>query len=268
MIELLNLSDVSCGYGTKVILRHVNLSISQGESICVLGQNGVGKTTLFNTLLGFQRPLDGTIAVNGHNLSELTIAERAQLFSYVPQTYSYSYEFTVLEMVLMGRASHIETFSQPKATDIESARRSLNFLGLKDFENRRFSELSGGERQIVLVARALAQDSSFVIMDEPSSNLDYVNKGRLASAIRRLIDSGKGVLMTSHAPEQAFESCSKVLLISRSGIVKFGPTNEILSEDNVSEVYGIPIHIIDYLTNDGRVLHACLPDYKEGGYPC
>lgn len=258
MIEFV---DVSCGYANTPVLSGISFEIEDGIAACVLGPNGVGKTTLFSTLLGFIPALSGRILINGRDSEELHDFQRAKMLSYVPQAYDYPYQFTVFDTVLMGRASHIGRFSSPSAKDRITVSECLEMLDLSSFSSRFFSELSGGEQQTVLIARALAQESRFIVMDEPSSSLDFENKGKLINAIRMLAASGKGVLMSSHSPELAFECCNKVLLLRRDKPSLFGATNEIMTDENLSETYGVELHIGEVEASNGTVLRACLAEY-------
>lgn len=259
---MIEFADVSCGYANKPVLSGVRFRIDAGTATCVLGPNGVGKTTLFSTLLGFIPVLSGRILIDGRDSREVDDSERAKTLSYVPQAYDYPYQFTVFDTVLMGRASHVGRFSSPSAKDKAAVSECLEQLDLSSFSGRFFSELSGGEQQIVLIARALAQESRFIVMDEPSSSLDFENKGKLVNAIKALTKNGKGVLMSSHSPELAFECCDKVLLLRKDGLPLFGETDDIMTDDNLSATYGVELHVGEVEASNGAALRACLAEYR------
>ena len=258
----ISFKEVACGYGNKVVMDNVNFAVDSGEAVCVLGPNGIGKTTLFNTLFGFIRPLSGCITIDGEDVSKMSDRDKARLLSYVPQAYKYSYQFSVLDTVLMGRVSHIGRFSRPGEHDIRVAVDSLASLGVDHLKGIPFSELSGGQQQVVLIARALAQESKYVVMDEPASNLDFENKRKLIHAVRKLTAAGRGVLMTSHAPEQAFECCARTLLIKRGAPPVFGDTLEVLNNENLEETYGLPLYVGGLDVEGTGSLYACFADYS------
>lgn len=232
------------GYAKVPMIKDLNLTIETGESTCVLGANGIGKTTLFRTLLGLIDIVEGDILIDGRSIKKMSAKEIATALSYVPQAKNYSYQYTVLDIVLMGRAMYIDKFSEPSKLDIETAKEALRKLGMEEYSMRMYSELSGGEQQVVLVARALAQDASFIVMDEPASNLDFANQRHLIDVIKMLRDSGKGVLMASHSPDHAFACCSNAILVFQDRTVMYGSTNEMLNMAYLRKVYGVDVNII------------------------
>ena len=234
--------NVSCGYNSKRVVSNLNLSIENGEAVCILGPNGIGKTTIFKAILQCCDIQEGTISFDGINLKAMSNNELAKCFAYVPQAKNYSYEFTVQDVVLMGRAIHIEKFKMPKEIDYEKVTSVLEKLELIDYKRKKYSELSGGEQQIVLLARAIVQDSKIILLDEPASNLDYKNQKKLIDIIKWLKLKGKGVLMVSHNPEHAIRCCERTLLMFQDGKHEYGYTNEVVNEKNLSKVYGVKIN--------------------------
>lgn len=246
------------GYAKVPMIKDLNLTIETGESTCVLGANGIGKTTLFRTLLGLIDIVEGDILIDGRSIKKMSAKEIATALSYVPQAKNYSYQYTVLDIVLMGRAMYIDKFSEPSKLDIEAAKEALRKLGMEEYSMRMYSELSGGEQQVVLVARALAQDASFIVMDEPASNLDFANQRRLIDVIKMLRDSGKGVLMASHSPDHAFACCSNAILVFQDRTVMYGSTNEMLNEAYLRKVYGVDVSIISGIDSEGKRIQSCI----------
>lgn len=246
------------GYSKVPMIKDLNLVIEAGESTCVLGANGIGKTTLFKTLLGLIDIVEGDILIDGTSIKKMSSKEIATALSYVPQAKNYSYQYTVLDIVLMGRAMYIDKFSEPSRADIDVAKEALRKLGMEEYCMRMYSELSGGEQQVVLVARALAQDASFIVMDEPASNLDFGNQRRLIDVIKMLRDSGKGVLMASHSPDHAFACCSNAILVFQDRTVMYGPTKEILTETYLRKVYGVDVNIISGIDSEGKQIQSCI----------
>lgn len=253
----ISLNHVSCGYSKKAVLQNVNLCVKSGEAVCVLGVNGVGKSTLFKTILGFLPTISGNITIDGRNLSDLSLQERANLISYVPQAKGYSYNFSAREIVLMGRTAKVGFFAAPKQKDMEVVEQVFALLGIEKMADRTFSEMSGGEQQIVLMARAIAQEAKFIIMDEPASNLDFANQKRILEAILKLKGNGTGILMACHMPEHAFMCCEKTMIIKRDKSIEFDDTDVIITAENLTEVFGTDIEILKGLDKNGRTLKSC-----------
>lgn len=241
----IEIKNLVCGYGKKTILNDVSFSVSPEDSLCLLGANGIGKTTIFKSLLGFIPPLGGEILIDGQNLNKMSHKERAMKMAYVPQAKSYSYKYTVSDMIMMGRSLHIPKFMSPSKKDYEAVEMVMEQMDLLGYRDAYYSELSGGEQQIILIARAIAQGSDYIIMDEPASNLDYSNQKKLLDTILNLTKNNKGILMASHTPEHAFVCCNKALLITRGREYQFGTVNEIVTSENLSAAYGVDIEVIE-----------------------
>ena len=243
---ILELKDIACGYGNRTVLSGVSLAIEPGENLCLLGPNGVGKTTLFRTILGAIQPQHGQVLVDGTSILTLPRRRRARLLAYVPQAHTAPFPFHVLDVVLTGRTAHISLTSSPSAHDESVARASLDRMGIEDLADRPYTELSGGERQLVLIARALAQEPRVLIMDEPSSHLDFGNQARLLSLIRSLVhERDLAVLMSSHFPNHAFACASKVGLIKDGRLIALGEPGTVLTEESLENIYGIPVRILE-----------------------
>ncbi|MCD8213848.1 MAG: ABC transporter ATP-binding protein, partial [Campylobacter sp.] len=181
--EILNLS---CGYGKKLIVKNFNASLQDGEILCLLGQNGIGKTTIFKSVLGFLKPFGGQVFLGEQNLSALSDIERAKALSYVPQAHTPPFAFKVIDVVLMGRTPYLGTFENPTRADVAIAYEKLEMLGMSEFCDRVYTDLSGGERQMVLISRALEQDSRVIMLDETNSNLDFGNQIKTLKALTEL----------------------------------------------------------------------------------
>ena len=243
---ILELRDMACGYGRREVLSEVNLSVAFGENLCLLGPNGVGKTTLFRTILGAIRPMRGEVLVDGRNIAEQSLRGRARLMAYVPQAHTAPFPFHVLDVVLTGRTAHIPLTSSPSRHDREVAHAALERMGVADLAERPYTELSGGERQLVLIARALAQEPRVLIMDEPSSHLDFGNQARLLALIKSLVEEGDlAVLMSSHFPNHAFACATRVGLIKSGRLVALGSPDAVLTEASLEDIYGIPVRILE-----------------------
>lgn len=255
----LELLDVSCGYGQKNILKNITFSIENGKVLCILGPNGVGKSTLFKTILGFLKLQHGSILLDGESILNWSRRRLAKSIAYVPQAQAQPSPFSVLEVVTMGRTAHLRSFESPSKKDFEIAESSLERLEILFLKNRIFSELSGGERQMVLIARALTQQPQVLVMDEPTSNLDFGNQGRVLKQIKRLAQSGLCIVMTSHFPDHAYLCSAKVILLQKDKSYQIGVFDEVVTEENLRKAYEIDVKIIHTVDDKGTVIKACIP---------
>jgi len=234
------------GYSSEAkIFEDLNFKIDRYEILSILGPNGCGKTTLLKCILGTFNLTDGMIRINGKDLSELKNVRNGLNVGYVPQNHQTAFPYTVLEMVLMGRARFIGTFSTPKDEDLEIAKESLQILGVSHLEERSFPELSGGEKQLVLIARALASKANILIFDEPTSALDYRNQYAILEVLRKLTrEYGFTVIMTTHHPEHALHVSDKVLLMDNTKNIIFGSVDDTLTDENLQKAYGMNVKVI------------------------
>lgn len=255
--------DMVCGYDGIPIVKNVSLKVESGEIYCLLGPNGVGKTTLFKSMLGFLKLMGGNITLDGEDVLRWPARRRAQVVGYVPQTHTPPFPYKVLDVVVMGRVAHLGSFASPGEEDIHAAEEALDRLEMSYLANKIYTEISGGERQMVLVARALAQDPQILVMDEPTSNLDFGNQVRVLSQVNRLAEDGIGVLMTTHFPDHAFLCSSTVGLLMKDGFLN-GPADRIVTEENLRAAYGVDVRIIDEYEDGVGLLKSCVPVMKNG----
>lgn len=255
----LEVKDAVCGYGTKKVVENISMSVEPGEILCLLGPNGVGKTTFFKSILGFLKLLDGEILLNGESINKLPKKRLAQLVGYVPQAHTPPFPFSVKEVVVMGRTAHLGMFASPTPEDEKIAEQALDTLGISFLQDRIYTEISGGEKQMVLIARALTQQPKILIMDEPTSNLDFGNQIRLLEQINRLSKNGMGVIMTSHFPNHVFLCSSKVALMQKDNDFIIGAVDEVVTEENLRSAYGINVRITSIEDANGTVVKSCVP---------
>jgi iron complex transport system ATP-binding protein len=254
MAVMLEARGLGYGYPRRAVGRDLDLQVGAGEVLAVLGPNGGGKTTLFRTLLGLLAPQAGAVLLDGQALEAMPRGEIARRAGYVPQGHAPQFAFTVREAVLMGRTSHIGLFAAPGAADREAAERAIQALGIGDLAERAVTELSGGERQLAMIARALAQGARALVLDEPTASLDFGNQVRVLREIRRLAGEGYGVVFSTHDPGQAFLAASRVLLLAQGGARRLGTPGEVITAENLRQVYGVEVRVEAI---DG--LRACVP---------
>jgi len=233
--------NISIGYRDRLVGSGLSIALREGESLALLGPNGGGKTTLLKTLLGLLPPREGEVMLNGKALSATSVRERARLIGYVPQVHTGTFAFTAETVVLMGRTAYGSLFSRPGAKDIAVARKMLERLGILHLAERSYTEISGGERQLVLLARALAQEPRFVVLDEPTASLDFGNQGKVLREVETLTSAGLGVLFTTHDPNHALRAAQRACLLRAGTIVAEGKTSEVLTRDNLEALYGAAV---------------------------
>jgi len=241
---ILTANGLTIGYGARAIGRAIDVAVSAGEVLALLGPNGGGKTTLLKTLLGLIPPLAGAVRLAGRPLAELSTRERARVMAYVPQSHAGTFPFTVSEVVLMGRTAHAGLFSRPSTRDRAVAAAMIARMGVDHLADRPYTDISGGERQLALIARALAQEPKIVLLDEPTASLDFGNQGKVMREIRRLADSGFGVLFSTHDPNHARRYADRALLIRDGAVLREGPVGEAITREGLSTLYGVAVQEI------------------------
>jgi iron complex transport system ATP-binding protein len=255
----LEIKDIASGYGRKTIIKDITFEVSTGEALCLLGPNGVGKTTLFKTILGFIKPKKGSILLNGTSIFDYSSKDLAKLIGYVPQAHNPPFPFKVIDVVLMGRTAYLNNFSSPSKKDCQIAEEAMETLNITYLKDKIYTEISGGEKQLVLIARALAQEPKILIMDEPTSNLDYGNQIRVLEHINKLVKNGLGLIMTSHFPNHVFLCASKVVVIKNGRLFSKGKPEEVLTENNLTYIYGVDTKIIDVSVSKNQTSSFCVP---------
>jgi iron complex transport system ATP-binding protein len=247
---------LSIGYRDRVVGRALDVELKQGEVLALLGPNGSGKTTLLKTLLGVLAPLAGAVEIASRPIAAFAAAERARHIAYVPQSHAPTFAFTVETVVLMGRSAHGNLFSAPSAADRQVATRALERFGIAPLAARPYTMISGGERQLVLLARALAQEPQFIVLDEPTASLDFGNQGKVMNEIRALAAAGHGVLFTTHDPNHALRSADRAFLIRDGQRLAEGRVRDVLTRARLQDLYRAPIEM---LTDEATGTRAFLP---------
>ena len=243
------------GYGKRVVGDRADLALSPGEVVCLLGPNGGGKTTLFKTMLGLLSPLGGEMRLNGRPLGAMSRAEIARAVAYVPQAQIGYFPFAVEDVVLMGRTAHLGPFARPGRRDVQAARAALDRLGIADLAPCDYTRISGGQRQLTLIARALAGEAELLVMDEPTASLDFGNQVKVLQMLRGLAARGLAVLVSTHDPDHAFLVADRALLLHGGAIVAAGPPREAITAATLRLLYGVEAEIA--ALPDGR--SVCVP---------
>ncbi len=243
MEALLEVKDVHFAYKKHKVLKGVSFSAGKGECICLLGQNGAGKTTLFKCILGFLTDYKGEVLIGGNRINQLSILEVAKRVAYIPQAHAPTFNYIVYETVLMGTNTLVDKMRSPRAAEQKIAEEMLELMNISHLAERGYAEISGGERQLVLIARALAQKSSILVMDEPTANLDYGNQYRVMAQIRKLVDQGYLVILSTHNPEHALLYSDRVLVI-QDGVAELhdDPENS-LSSAVIKQLYNVEVEL-------------------------
>lgn len=255
--QALAFTGVSFTYpgGDHEVSRSLDLTIEPGTVTAILGPNGAGKTTLLHLALGWLEPQAGRITLGGRPLGDWGRRELGREMALVPQREHSAFEHTVLDMVLLGRTPHLGPLEMPGEADLAVACRAMARCGLGSYETRRVNCLSGGEQQLVLLARALAQEPRLLLMDEPFSHLDIANKSRLLRVMHALVDKGVTIVLTVHEPEIAAAIATHVVLMREGQIHRLGRLAEVMTSTALSETYGIPVEVRQL--DDRRIVLWC-----------
>ena len=255
----IELQQICCGYNGRDVINGVSLEIGPGEIVCLLGPNGSGKTTLFKALLGLVPLRSGAALLDGRDIRRWPRKKIARTLGYIPQNHVPPFPFTVFDMVLMGRTAHIGPSSSPGRSDRMAAFEALETLHMQHLEHRIYTELSGGERQLVLIARALAQKPGMLIMDEPTASLDFGNQLLVLDHIRELARGGLSVIMSTHLPNHAFLFGTRVLMLKQGRVLSAGTPDETVDRENMRSLYNVDVEIVTTQLHDRREIRMCIP---------
>lgn len=239
----IDIKNVSFSYSQKDVLKGISFSAADGDLVAVLGPNGVGKSTLFKCMLGFLKPQSGDISLNGKPINSLTHADIAKEIAYIPQSVSPAFNYTVLDTVMMGMTNQLGLLEMPGQKHKEKALEALESLGIAHLAESGCNRISGGERQLMLLARSLVQNAKILIMDEPTANLDYGNSFRVMERIQKLGEQGYTVIFSTHEPNQAFRYANRVLALKDGIVMTEGSPEEKLTEEILAKLYDISVSV-------------------------
>lgn len=248
---LLAFDHISFSYqpGGRQALRALSLEIQPGTVTAILGPNGAGKTTLLHLALGWLAPQNGQVRLNGKALRHYSRRELGQWMALVPQSERIPFEYSITEYVLLGRAPYLAPLDMPGVEDCRISGQVIEQVGLGNLNGRAITTLSGGERQLALLARALAQQPRLLLLDEPTSHLDLANKARLLKLMQELAARGVTLLLTTHEPEVAAAIATHLVLMREGQVYQTGPLSQVFTAEHLSATYGVPVSVTQV---DGR----------------
>ncbi len=258
-MSIIEVEKASFSYGRQRVLENIGFNVNAGEVFCLFGPNGCGKTTLIQCLLGLLKPNSGTIRLQGRDIRSMKTAEIARELSYIPQVHEKPFPYKVLDVVLMGRVSYTGLFSLPKKQDVKIAEEALERVGMLGFKDKPYTQLSGGETQLVMVARALTQKTPVLVMDEPTAHLDFRNELSFLETIVQLVKETKiTVVMATHFPNHAFyfensNIGSRVALMNDTMFYAQGRPDQVLTENNMYNIFNIKSKLICHEWEEGRL---------------
>ncbi len=263
--HLIHVKDASFSYGEKLIFSDINFSVEPGEVLCVIGPNGCGKTTLLDCILGVLKLKRGEVFIEEKNLEHIKPAQLAETIAYVPQVHQRTFPYMVKDIVLMGRAYKTNIFSAPDKRDAEIAREAMEKVGILHLADRPYTRISGGQSQLVMVARALAQQPAVIIMDEPTAHLDFKNELIVLETVADLVkENDISVVMATHFPNHAYyfetnDITTTLALMNNHKFQDIGNPRDILNENNIKRIYGIKSKVLDYRVDQTTLIRQIVP---------
>lgn len=241
--------NISFAYRHEDVFSAISFDVHEGEVFCLFGPNGCGKSTLLECLLALLAPREGRVIVGGNDIHKLNPVIAGRHISYVPQSHTRTFPYHVSEVILMGRAPYLGIHESPGQKDYDIVDQCLTMLGIERLRDQDYTTLSGGELQLVMVARALAQQTTVIVMDEPTAHLDFQHELVILEAINGLVEQNKTIVMTTHVPNQAYYLeyngvPIRVALMNKRKLVALGRPSQVLTEDNMERTYGIRSKVV------------------------
>ena len=260
--QLLTVKDLRCGYGKKKpveIVHGVSFDVHVGEFVCIIGANGCGKTTTLKAIMGLLPQLGGSVEFDGENIAKMEERRRAKHFAYIPQAHTPPFPFTVADVVLMGRTPYVNLLARTTQRDRNVAMQALELLGITHLAHKDYTGLSGGQQQLVLIARALTQESDILIMDEPTAALDFGNQQLVLSRMHMLSRMGKAVIMVTHDPDHALFCADKVVVMDEGAVLQEGTPDDCITTETLRHIYNAEAYVMDVEVPTGEIVRACVP---------
>ena len=261
---MLEVRGLRAGYSAdNEIVHGISFSLADGEFCCIIGANGCGKTTTLKTVLGLLPRLGGEVLINGRETAQMKERELALHFAYIPQIHQLPFPYRVKDMVLMGRTPHMARLAAASADDKRVAYAALCQMAIEDLADKSYTELSGGQQQLVLIARALAQQPDILVMDEPTASLDFGNQQLVLSRMRGLADCGTSVLMVTHDPAHAFYCADRAIVLHEGVILKDGAPADVITAETMLKIYNTEVRVERVDVGEGRTGCACIPVVRK-----
>ncbi len=260
--HLLEVERLCCGYGKKhpvEIVHGISFSVDEGQFVCIIGANGCGKTTTLKALMGLLPALNGEVRTAGDNIARLSERDLARHFAYIPQAHTPPFPFSVADVVLMGRTPYINRLARTTEHDRMVAYKALDLLGIAKLSDKAYTNLSGGQQQLVLIARALTQQSDILVMDEPTAALDFGNQQLVLSRMRMLSRLGKAVIVVTHDPDHALFCADRVIVMDEGRIMADGTTDDCITTEVLHRIYRTNARVMDVEVEEGRTERVCIP---------
>jgi iron complex transport system ATP-binding protein len=255
----LEIRNISYQYvADRKVFRNVSLSLESGEILSILGANGAGKSTFLNCIAGLYQPSEGEILLDGRSLSSMSRVEIARNIGYIPQIHDSNFGFSVLEYTVMGRTPYIRPYETPSKEDYSIARACLERVGLHHMSEKIFTEMSGGEQQLAMIARVLTQQPKMIILDEPTNHLDYGNQYRTVEMMHRLSKEGYIIITSTHNPDHVLRLQGKAAILKKGGEMLVGPSETFLTEEILTELYGLKIGMVYNETAKRKLCFPCI----------
>lgn len=263
---MLEVRDLRAGYGEREIVHGATFEVPRGQFVCVIGANGCGKSTLLKNLLGLVEPFGGEVLIGGKRIGEMDERERARHFAYIPQAHTPPFPFKVSDVVILGRTPYLTGVAQNTSErDNVIAYRAMQQLGIEGLADAIYTELSGGQQQLVLIARALAQQPDLLVMDEPTAALDFGNQQLVLSCVYGLTRLGMSVLMVTHDPDHALFCADRVIMMEDGDIIGDGTPAEIITTENLRRIYDTESYVTDVQLESGETVRVCVPVIRTDG---
>lgn len=256
---LLEVKGLHGGYRKTEIVHGASFDVGHGEFVCIIGANGCGKTTVLKHVLGLMKPTAGSVLVNGASTEGMDEPELARHFAYIPQAHTPPFPFAVSDVVLMGRTPHVSPLAHIRPEDRLVAWRAMRQMAIEGLADRPYTALSGGQQQLVLIARALTQQPELLVMDEPTASLDFGNQQLVLDRMKTLARAGMSVLMVTHDPDHALFCADRVVVMQEGRVIEEGAPREVITTEMLRRIYGTRVHVLDVEIEPGRTERVCIP---------
>jgi iron complex transport system ATP-binding protein len=264
MNNIISVHNAAFGYDEIDIFKDLTFDIRKGELLCLMGANGCGKTTLLRCINGILKLKKGSVLLEGKDIITMTATQVARRIGFVFQDNTSPFSYPVIDVVCMGRAPHLGHFSTPSSIDMKIAEEALDMVGMSHIRNRPFMNLSGGQRQLVAIARTMAQQADIILLDEPTSHLDFKNQALVLRTARDLVGRGLSIVMSSHLPDHALLYSDRVALMKDGGFIALGSPDEVVTEENLRATYEIVVKILSAIDpTSGEEVKFCIPEKES-----